>query len=160
MVAYVWDLIAVDSLFFSDLVYHGPDSQTYYDGQLQLYGYDKKGWTYLTKSDPNSNSYFGVAFKNTATGQIIVANRGSGSETDWGISLRDIFHQIVPAAFTDAKNFANSVVINNPGFTVTVTGHSLGGARRVSIRGARNLRESLCRPRRRMGCPGQNSEYF
>ena len=128
MVAYVWDLIAVDSLFFSDLVYHGPDSQTYYDGQLQLYGYDKKGWTYLTKSDPNSNRYFGVAFKNTATGQIIVANRGSGSETDWGISLRDIFHQIVPAAFTDAKNFANSVVINNPGFTVTVTGHSLGGA--------------------------------
>ena len=53
---------AQDWLFFSALAYQGPQSASFYNTQLMPFGHEN--WQYLAQSGANSNSYFGVAFKN------------------------------------------------------------------------------------------------
>jgi uncharacterized Zn-binding protein involved in type VI secretion len=100
------------------------------------------GWTKIAESpvtpgnDGSPNGYYGVAYQNDTTGEIVVANRGSrptveGLQQDWGGSDVQIAAQGnlgVPGAFQDATNFAQSVQAAHPGVPIQFTGHSLGGA--------------------------------
>ena len=115
----------------SEAVYAGPGSTT-----------APAGWSKIAESPsaPNSagsaNGYFGAAYRSDATGEIVVANRGSrmtaeGLKQDWGTSDVQIAAQGsrgVPGAFNDAEDFARSVKAANPDATISYTGHSLGGA--------------------------------
>lgn len=119
-----------DALFFSNLAYHGADAVgQWYAGQLDAFGYDKQGWAYLSQSASNPDSYFGVAFENRGTHEIVIADRGSGSALDWGQTDWEIVHhQANILAFSDALVFADAVTAANSGCCAFVTGHSLGGA--------------------------------
>ena len=100
------------------------------------------GWTKIAESpvtpgnQGSPNGYYGVAFQNNQTGEIVVANRGSrpsleGLAQDWGGSDVQIAAQGdrgIPGAFHDATNFAKTVQSEHPGQPIRFTGHSLGGA--------------------------------
>lgn len=100
------------------------------------------GWSRIAESvvtpgnQGSANGYFGVAFRNDQTGEIVIANRGSratleGLQKDWGGSDIQILAQGklgIPKAFDDAARFAGDVQDLNPGAHITYTGHSLGGA--------------------------------
>lgn len=115
----------------SDAVYGGP-------GNTQA----PAGWRLIRESprapgnEGSPNGYYGAAFQNEQTGEIVIANRGSrmsgeGLRQDWAGSDVQIARQNpddVPEAFNDARNFADSVQTENPGAPVSYTGHSLGGA--------------------------------
>jgi uncharacterized Zn-binding protein involved in type VI secretion len=115
-----------DYLWFSQATYDDPD----------VYKNPPSGWSYLRQSDPNSDGYFGVAYKDNDTGEIVVANRGSrlsaaGLKEDWAGSDAQIAAQGalgIPASFQQANNFANEIISENPGAPISFTGHSLGGA--------------------------------
>ena len=87
-------------------------------------------WRFLTESIANPQVYFGVAFENAATGQIVIASRGTQTAYDVLVSDLDILREIVPPAFCAAEQFAAQVVQGRPGSgqEILVTGHSLGGA--------------------------------
>jgi len=116
-----------NDLWFSDAAYRGPGGN--YDDA-------PAGWQMIAQSDPNSDGYFGVAFKNTQTGEVVVANRGSrldkeGLKQDWAGSDTKILGQGglgIPASFNRSTEFANQVTADNPGAPIHFTGHSLGGA--------------------------------
>ncbi len=100
------------------------------------------GWTRIAEStvtpgnQGSANGYFGAAFRNNQTGEIVVANRGSrgtleGLRQDWGGSDIKIAAQGtlgIPDAFDDARAFASEIDFANPDAVITYTGHSLGGA--------------------------------
>lgn len=100
------------------------------------------GWSRIAESavspgnQGTGNGYFGAAFRNQQTGEIVIANRGSratleGLRQDWGGSDVQIAAQGelgVPAAFDDAASFAETVRDAHPNTLITYTGHSLGGA--------------------------------
>lgn len=114
----------------SDAVYGGPGQTT-----------APAGWQLIQESPTDAgnagsvNGYYGAAFRNETTGEVVVANRGSrmsgeGLVQDWGTSDVQIARQNpnnVPAAFGDSERFAASVQTNNPDSAVSFTGHSLGG---------------------------------
>lgn len=114
----------------SDAVYGGPGKTTAPDG-----------WELVAESTHDAgnegtvNGYYGAAFKNKETGEIVVANRGSrmsmeGLQQDWATSDVKIAMQDpgdIPAAFDDAEAFASQVQAGNPNAQVSFTGHSLGG---------------------------------
>ena len=120
-----------DYLALSSAVYGGPGNTT-----------GPAGWTVIGESpvtagyQGTANGYYGAAFQNDRTGEIVIANRGSrasweGLKQDWGGSDVQIAAQGklgIPKAFDDAKAFAKSVRKDNPDATVRYTGHSLGGA--------------------------------
>ena len=119
-----------DNAALSDAVYGGP-------GNTKA----PPGWTMIDQSrvDPGnagtSNGYYGAAFQNDQTGEIVIANRGSrlsgeGLKQDWGGSDVQIVKQNpndIPPAFGDANNFAARVRQKNPDAQINYTGHSLGG---------------------------------
>lgn len=115
-----------DMLFFSALAYEGPIGTESYNQILNNYGYTD--WTCLQQSPANADSYFGLAFQNTVTHDIVVANRGSSTSQDWSVTDKDIVEQTVAPAFTDALDFANDIEASNANSTIFTTGHSLGGA--------------------------------
>lgn len=41
------------------------------------------GWQVLQRSQPDSSGYLGVAYENTHTHEIVIANRGSQSAADY-----------------------------------------------------------------------------
>lgn len=114
------------------------------------------GWSWIGQSTSaggaqgSGNGYFGVAYQNEATGEIVVVNRGSrvnieGFKQDWIgsvaleagsvafqpgsdalIALQSPQH--IPKAFDDAEQFARRIQKENPTSPVNFTGHSLGGA--------------------------------
>lgn len=114
----------------SDAVYAGP-------GATEA----PPGWTRLMESrvDPGyegtENGYYGVAFVNDETGEIVVANRGSrpsmaGLQEDWLSTDAQIALQGaagIPPAFGDAQEFAQQVGEIYPESPITFAGHSLGG---------------------------------
>jgi hypothetical protein len=87
-------------------------------------------WRFLDQSNVDPRIYFGVAFGNIDTGQIVIANRGTQTGYDLLVSDIDILKGIVPAAFGAAEQFAAEVVgaYQGTGREILVTGHSLGGA--------------------------------
>jgi len=87
-------------------------------------------WRFLDESNVDPQVYFGAAFENIATGQIVVASRGTQTAYDLLVSDISILYGIVPPAFYAASQFASEVVTANQGSgrEIQVTGHSLGGA--------------------------------
>ena len=87
-------------------------------------------WQFLGKSSVDPQAYFGVAFENSDTGQIVIANRGSETGYDLLVSDIDILRGTVPPAFLAAEQFACQITTayQGSGRQVLVTGHSLGGA--------------------------------
>jgi hypothetical protein len=82
------------------------------------------------------NGYYGAAYWNSQTHEIVVANRGSrlsgaGWNEDWTGSDKFIAAQGalgVPPAFQESEQFAEQVRDKFPNVPVSYTGHSLGGA--------------------------------
>jgi hypothetical protein len=144
-----------ETLAMSELAYEGPNAD--YPALLEKKGMNS--WELLDQSgsserDPNGseNGYFGVAFRNKSTGEIVVANRGSrlsaddkaGTKQDWlvtdvGIAKQDPGN--VPKAFDDGLAFSQKVMSDNPGTPITYTGHSLGGGQ-AQVQAAHNANSS------------------
>jgi Lipase (class 3) len=90
-------------------------------------------WVYVTESSPSSSGFFGVAYRNTETNQIVISFRGTDGSgdlgTDWGFVTGGWRSQ-----FSEAAKFTNQVQ-NDPRLQEyyresgkpLVTGHSLGG---------------------------------
>jgi hypothetical protein len=87
-------------------------------------------WRFLSESGVNPQVYFGIAFENIHSGQIVIANRGTQTAHDLLVSDIGILKGIIPPAFLAAELFAAQVVAAHQGSgrEIFVTGHSLGGA--------------------------------
>ena len=87
-------------------------------------------WRFLAESSGNAQVYFGVAFENADTGQVVVASRGTQTAYDLLVSDLDILRGITPPAFHEAEQFAAQILeaLGGDRQRVLVTGHSLGGA--------------------------------
>ncbi len=122
-----------DYLALSGAAYGSPGSE---DGNAP------EGWVKIDQSDVedghegSSHGYYAVAYQNTESGEIVIANRGSrpsldGLKEDWGETDVAIARQDkdnIPEAFHEGQSFAERVVAEHPGTKITTTGHSLGGA--------------------------------
>ena len=85
------------------------------------------GWTVLSTSGVDAPGYFGVAYRNDATGEIVISNRGSQADiSDWQNNASAFFGRVL-TQFTAAKAFAEQVISAAPAAPITFTGHSLGG---------------------------------
>ena len=119
----------------SDNVYNGTSSATQ---NVALNGPLLKGltnWTVLDNLNTTppglswSHGYFGVAYRNTVTGEIVIANRGTDNLKNLASDVGLIFHDPI-AVQTDAANFAQAIAsqVQGTGYTSLIeTGHSLGG---------------------------------
>ena len=90
------------------------------------------GWSRLDIPIPqNQVGYHGAAFKNNATDEIVVANRGTepASSLDRTADLQMAANQL-PDQYQFAKQFLDQVLNDpsNAGASITITGHSLGGS--------------------------------
>jgi hypothetical protein len=87
-------------------------------------------WRFLDESSVDPHAYFGVAFENIDTGQIVIASRGTQTLYDLLVSDLNILRGIIPPTFFAAAEFASEVVMTyqGSGREILVTGHSLGGA--------------------------------
>lgn len=113
-----------------------PSNATY--AQLANAAYDPanstlpSGWELLQTPPDNPAGYDGAAFKNNITGEIVIAHRGTEPLTfdgDWTSNLQMGANQL-PDQYQYAKDFVDRIM-NSPdyaGASVTITGHSLGGA--------------------------------
>lgn len=119
-----------------DLLYDAPGqsskqdwTQEQWNAALQQQS-STASWRFLAGSSTNPQVYFGVAFESAATGQIVIANRGTQTAYDLLVSDLDILRGIVPPAFFAAEQFAAQIVgaHQGSGQEILVTGHSLGGA--------------------------------
>jgi Ca2+-binding RTX toxin-like protein len=80
------------------------------------------------KSTVTNDNYFGVAYQNSVTGEIVISNRGT-LPTKFRDLLNDaeLALHVEPAAAIDAVNYALQIAKDNPTAAITETGHSLGG---------------------------------
>ncbi len=69
-----------------------------------------------------------VAYKNNITNEIVIAFRGTDSPMDILISDSQIAFNLTPQQATAAVNFYEKVLQENPDSSISITGHSLGGA--------------------------------
>ena len=98
-------------------------------------------WLVIDVSIVAEDHYYGVAYRNTRTGEIVIANRGTDPT-----SLKDLWSDFQLAAYQgfdaqdDAMAFAVQVAEKNPGTTIIETGHSLGGNEAAAAYA------ELCRP--------------
>ena len=96
------------------------------------------GWVPLPGADGAtsnpSHNYFGVAYQNVNTQEIVISNRGTQPS-----SFKDLYSDVllatgtVPPAVSDAIAFATQVAKDFPGVPLTVTGHSLGGYEAAAV---------------------------
>lgn len=84
----------------------------------------------------DSSGYYGAIYEDVSTGELIVAHRGTEGDAEWGVKVKDLI--------ADAQMAMNQVnqqlsgaefmvrqaleLASSRGTTVSVTGHSLGGA--------------------------------
>lgn len=99
-------------------------------------------WLVIDNSNNNNNKfwtqgYFGVAYRNKVTGEIVIANRGTQLGAGASTALRNLISDAalgISAATpvqTDAALFARQVISSQAGTNYTSvieTGHSLGGS--------------------------------
>ncbi|MDD5297129.1 MAG: DUF2974 domain-containing protein [Rhodocyclaceae bacterium] len=88
------------------------------------------GWRPLEKFqtvDPTTG-FAAFAFQNTQTHEIIIAYRGTNGPSDLRPDAAIAGIKSWDPQFTQALEFANRVQQANRDATITVTGHSLGGA--------------------------------
>jgi hypothetical protein len=85
-------------------------------------------WTLLQTFSNSNTGYYGAAYINNSTGEIVIANRGTRPT-----SLADLLNDVELAsgiktpAQDDAASFAVQVANAHPGIPIIETGHSLGG---------------------------------
>jgi len=88
------------------------------------------GWSVLTFTSDVSETvdgYFGVAYINEITNEIVISSRGSQSTIeDWRQNASAFFGRTVNQ-FSAAKLFAERVIAGAPNSEIAFTGHSLGG---------------------------------
>jgi len=90
-------------------------------------------WAIINQFSNPDTHYYGVAYRNTRTGEIVIANRGTDLFHGAEGAGKDLWSDIQLAAYQgfdaqrDAMIFAVQVAKNNPGATIIETGHSLGG---------------------------------
>jgi len=86
-------------------------------------------WYVLPNPAIDPNGLTAIAFRNDVTKQIVVAYRGSVTGHDWIVADGEgIALGLRPLQFATAEAFAKNLLQTNPGYTLFVTGHSLGGA--------------------------------
>ena len=88
------------------------------------------GWARLDIPPPqNTVGYYGVAFQNNATGEIVIANRGTEptSSLDRTADLQMAARKL-PDQYQYARKFYSDVLSASNGVSITITGHSLGGS--------------------------------
>jgi T5SS/PEP-CTERM-associated repeat protein len=96
------------------------------------------GWSELEPAvDPDGMT--AVAFKSDLTQQIVVSYRGSVTLHDWGVADTELAGGIRPDQFNAAEQFAQKIERENSGYTLFVTGHSLGGAEAEDVASTLNL---------------------
>lgn len=99
----------------------------YNENGLLPNGQAPDGWKMVAESPPGAFAAF--AYKNNSTGQIVIAYRGTNLGIgDWVTANIPILAGGWSSQFDQAANFAASVLQNNPGSEIFVTGHSLGGS--------------------------------
>ena len=81
------------------------------------------------RSNPSSlgNGFYAATFQNTATGEVVIAYRGTNGPFDAVADIQLVAGQ-VPQQFNDAKVYYQAVADQYGAANVSVTGHSLGGA--------------------------------
>lgn len=112
---------------FSELVYE-PDA-----GESRL----PAGWVRLETSEragiPTTAAYFGAAYRKIATGDIVIAHRGTElfSLADWGPNTLTVAAGRIPSQFEHARRFDELVrdrfLSDAQSKPITQVGHSLGG---------------------------------
>jgi Ca2+-binding RTX toxin-like protein len=99
-------------------------------------GVPPTGWEKLETSDKSNlstNGYYGVAYQNSVTKEIVIVHRGTEPTDFWDL-IADLMigRYKIPAQFTNALKFANRIqeqYANDPSNPVIISqsGHSLGG---------------------------------
>ena len=114
------------------------DSYLYTPGTSSLQSIDDGAWAPLNNIAPNPDisgpyGFYAEAFKNSQTGEIVIAIRGTvptmvaNIAEDLELGLVSKYAPVMNAIANDAITFAKEVAKANPGATITLTGHSLGG---------------------------------
>ncbi|MGZ5198245.1 MAG: Mbeg1-like protein [Telluria sp.] len=85
-------------------------------------------WTALDPCAPNSDGYYGQAYINEATHEIVIVHRGTRptSLADLLNDTRLTFNVPTPAQ-SDAVNYAAQIYSSHKDYRIINTGHSLGG---------------------------------
>ncbi|HKJ87105.1 MAG TPA: hypothetical protein VKA48_01105 [Gammaproteobacteria bacterium] len=104
-------------------------SQAVYNGE------DVQGWRTVARPSPElqQSGFYGAAYQNVATGEIVIAYRGTEPWSDLFKDLLTTDGKIAAGAedqqFVDALAFAKNVqdTYQGLGNEISVTGHSLGG---------------------------------
>ncbi len=107
-------------------VYGHLSVESYVDGG----GTPPAGWVQIRTSAPNDTGYYGVLYKNTTTGEFVLANRGTEfTSADDLIADFKLGIGVLPAQYESAKAFYNEVTEEyGNSINLSLTGHSLGGA--------------------------------
>ncbi len=115
-----------DYLNLSLAVYGDPPSQT-----IAVNGPGgTQEWVFLLEPHPSSQpGYYGAAYLNIATNEIILVNRGTNDLADVVADLQMAL-DIPPDQLADAEDFYSQVQTEAVarGATLSITGHSLGGS--------------------------------
>jgi len=74
-----------------------------------------------------ADGFYAATFQNTATGEVVIAYRGTNGPFDAVADVQLVAGQ-VPQQFNEAKAYYDAVVAQYGPANVSVTGHSLGGA--------------------------------
>jgi len=128
------------------------------------------GWTVLQTSDGYSSSsspaYYGVAYENTQTHEIVIANRGTDFQ-NVSMGLSSLLNDADLALSADSPDenaaiaFARLIAAKYPGHTLTETGHSLGGSEAQAATAALiDATPSVAVTAVTFNAPGVASNYF
>ena len=102
--------------------------------QLSASVYDAGGagntsanWIRLENAPPGTGGFFAATFQNTATGEIVIAYRGTDGPFD-AVTDAQLAVGTPSSQFGQAAQYYNDVSALYSGSAISVTGHSLGGA--------------------------------
>lgn len=86
-------------------------------------------WKYLASYNVNeSNGYYGAAFLDENSGEIVLASRGTEDDKDYKEDINFGAFGTLGEQFVSCNKFYELIKIRFPNATITTTGHSLGGA--------------------------------